>query len=281
MGLVGFFMVVECVVGLWAGSLALVADAGHMLSDLAALILTWIALKVSHNPPSVRFSYGSHRVQMLVAFVNGLTMLAMAGWIIFEAITRFFSPVSVQGWPVLLVAILGGLINLYAYSTLHKDTNFAVRSATLHVLWDMIGSIGTVVAAVIILLTNKQWVDPLLSLALSVLLLKATWHIIRDASHVLMEAAPRHIDIAVLKKDLEQKMSMIEDVHHIHVWSLTHDYAVLTLHARLKPHVKHEAALQALTHYLKYEYGLYHTTIQLETGMCMDDIDVEKQRCTN
>jgi cobalt-zinc-cadmium efflux system protein len=266
------FMVVEAVGGWLAGSLALIADAGHMLSDTAALALAWAAFRVARRPHDEKRSYGYHRFQILAAFVNGLALFAIAAWIVFEAVGRLRAPAPVLGTPMLVIAVLGLAVNLIALAMLRTGDrrNLNVRAALLHVLGDLLGSAGAIVAAVVILATGWTPIDPILSVALSLLILRGAWDVTRRAGHVLMEGAPEGFDDAAVKADLRAAVPGVVDVHHVHAWMLTAERPMVTLHVQLAPSTDPATALAAIKTRLKERFGIAHSTVQIESAECVD-----------
>ena len=270
--LTGGFMVVEAVGGWLAGSLALLADAGHMLSDTAALALAWAAFRVARRPHDEKRTYGYHRFEILAAFVNGLVLFAIAAWICFEAVGRLREPVPVLGAPMLAVAVAGLVVNVVALVVLRGGdrTNLNVRAALLHVLGDLLGSIGAIAAAIVILATGWTPIDPILSIFLTLLILRGAWDVTRRAGHVLMEGVPEGFDAAAMRADLVSSVSGIADVHHVHAWMLNTERSVVTLHVRLAPSTDAAAALAAIKLRLKERFGIAHSTVQIDPGDCLD-----------
>lgn len=270
--LTGGFMVVEVVGGILSGSLALLADAGHMLADSAALGLAWFAFRAARRPADFRRSYGYHRAQVLAAFLNGVTLVAIVIWIFVEAVSRLITPVEVLAVPMLAVAACGLLVNLAAMAILHAGdrNNINLRAAALHVMGDLLGSVATILAAGIIFWTGWMPVDPLLSMAVALLILRSAWAIVAQSAHILLEGTPEGLDVDGLRRGLVESVPEVADIHHVHVWSLTSDRPLLTLHARIEEAADHAAALQRINAFLAERYGIDHTTIQIEKGDCAD-----------
>ncbi len=271
-GIIFVFMFVEAAGGLIAGSLALVADAGHMLSDAAALGMSWAAIHIGSRPADTMRSYGYRRLEVLVAFVNGCMLFVIAGWIVYEAARRFTEPVPVVGGTMLVVAIVGLLANLAAFFILHGGTrdNLNMRSAWLHVLGDLLGFIGAIIAAGIILVTGWTPIDPILSIFVAVLILKSATEIVKSSAHILLEGTPPGVDTEALRSDLETSVPGIAEVHHVHVWSLTNQQVVVTLHARPTIGAPSEHLIPAINSRLKERFGVVHTTVQLDSAECAD-----------
>jgi cobalt-zinc-cadmium efflux system protein len=266
------FMVAEVAGGVLSGSLALIADAGHMLSDTAALALAWTAFRVARRPWDTRRTYGYHRFEILAAFVNGLVLFAISSWILYEAVGRLRAPAPVLGGPMLVVATLGLAVNIVAYLVLrHGDSaNLNVRAAALHVLGDLLGSVGTIAAAVVILATGWTPIDPILSVLLCALILRGAWDVTKRAAHVLMEGVPEGFDSDALKADLTAHVPGVVDVHHVHAWMLNTERSLVTLHVTLAASTEHAAALAAIKHRLVEHFGIAHSTVQIESGECVD-----------
>ncbi|HSD54129.1 MAG TPA: cation diffusion facilitator family transporter [Burkholderiales bacterium] len=266
------FMVVEAVGGWLAGSLALIADAGHMLSDAAALALAWAAFRVARRPHDEKRSYGYHRFQILAAFVNGILLLAIAAWILVEAAGRLRAPQPVLAQPMLAIAVAGLLVNVVAFLVLSAGDrrNLNVSAALMHVLGDLFGSVGAIVAAIVILASGWTPIDPILSVLVSLLILRGAWDITRRAGHVLMEGAPEGFDDTTLKADLRAAVPGVLDVHHVHAWMLTSERPIVTLHVRLAPAVDPAVALAAIKSRLKDRFGIAHSTVQIESAECVD-----------
>jgi cobalt-zinc-cadmium efflux system protein len=272
LGITVTFMAVEVVGGLIAGSLALLADAGHMLADAFALSLALFAFRIGRRRADPQRSYGYHRFEVLAAFANGLILLAVAGWIAVEAAIRLFDPVEVLGTPMLVVAVLGLIANLVAFVILHggERENLNMRGAMLHVVADILGSIGAIVAALIIGATGWMAADPILSVVVAGLILRGGWDLVRRSAHILLEGTPDGLDLAELREALKTAVPEVQDVHHVHVWSLTGEKPVVTLHARIPERAQADRILRAIHAVLEERFGLRHATIQLETGLCPD-----------
>lgn len=273
--LTGGFMVAEAVGGILSGSLALLADAGHMLADTAALGLAWYAFRIGRRRATPERSYGHHRFQILAALINGGTLLAIAAWIAVEAVRRLFAPVEVLGGTMLAVAVLGLVVNLAAFAILHGGSreNLNIRGAVLHVMGDLLGSVAAIVAAGVIMWTGWMPIDPILSVLVALLILRSAWVLVRQSWHVLMESAPEGLDVPELRDTLTKAVPGVLDVHHVHAWSLTPERPLLTMHATIADDADHDAVLHRLQHEVAERYGIEHATIQLERGRCTDADD--------
>jgi cobalt-zinc-cadmium efflux system protein len=266
------FMLVEVAGGIISGSLALLADAGHMLTDSAALSLSWYAFRVSRRPSTPRHSYGQHRFQVLAALVNGATLIGIAVWIGIEAARRLFAPVEVLGGTMLAIGLLGLATNIAAFVILHGSDreNLNVRGAALHVLGDLLGSVAAIVAAAVILLTGWTPIDPILSVLVALLIVRSAWALIAKSWHVLMEGAPEGLDVEILRREMARAVDGVLDVHHVHLWSSTPEKVLITLHASISEGADHDIVLHRLQDVLAEQYDLRHATIQLERVGCTD-----------
>ncbi len=271
--LTGSFMLVEVAGGILAGSLALLADAGHMLTDFAALALAWFAFRLSRRPATWTRTYGFDRFQVLIAFVNGVTLAVLAVWIVVEAVRRLYEPVEVMGWLMFAVAAMGLLVNIAAFMLLHgaDRDNLNIRGASLHVMGDLLGSVAALSAAIIIMFTGWTAADPLLSVVVAGIILRSSVGLIRESAHILLEAAPRGLDVAAIGPDLIANVPGVAGVHHVHAWAITSERAMITLHARLCGDCgAPETVTTAIKARLREQFGLDHATVELETDACAD-----------
>ncbi len=271
--LTGLFMVVEVVGGIISGSLALLADAGHMLTDTMALALAAMAFHVSKRPPDGKLTYGYQRFQILAAFVNGLSLLAIVGWILFEAVSRFVTPREVLGETMLVVAGAGLIVNVIAFAVLHtgdKD-NLNIRGAALHVAGDLLGSVAAIVAAIVIIYTGWMPIDPLLSVAVAGLILRSAWSLVKRSAHILLEGAPEWLDVESMQERIVANVPGVGGIHHVHIWGLTPQQLMLTMHMSLGGPVNSQADIvRRVKSFLKKEYGIGHSTIEVEVDGCSD-----------
>jgi cobalt-zinc-cadmium efflux system protein len=268
--LTGGFMLVEVVGGLISGSLALIADAGHMATDTAALALAWFAFRLSKRPADDSRSYGYHRGEVLAAFVNGIAMIALVVWIAVEAVQRLFEPVAIMGGVMLWIATGGLVVNCVAFWLLHTGSsdNLNIRGAAVHVAGDLLGSVAAIVAAGIIIWTGWTPIDPLLSMLVALLVLRSALFITRQSAHILMEGVPSDLHPADIKADLVQHIDGLENVHHVHVWSLTQERPMVTLHARIDDDANTDELLQAIRQRLMEQFKIDHVTVQIEKAAC-------------
>ena len=272
--LTGSFMLVEVIGGLISGSLALLADAGHMLTDTAALLLAFYAMTLSAKPADSKRTFGYGRLQVLAAYTNGIFLVLLTAWIVWESLQRFYEPSPIQSTTMLVVAILGLIVNIVVFKVLHSASghNINVRSALLHVIGDLLGSVGAIIAALIIWQWNILWVDPLLSLLVSMLILRSAYRIIKDSSHILLEGKPQEMDTQQIRDDL-MALDGVADIHHMHLWSISEQEPLMTFHALLKDDFNGDAMIDVMLELLKTQHGIVHATIQIEYSDCIENPD--------
>ena len=270
--LTGGFMVAEAVGGVLTGSLALLADAGHMLADSVALGLAWYAFHLADRPATRRLTYGFGRVKTLVAYTNGITVFIVALWIIYEAWHRFLEPPPILGGPMLVIAIAGLAINIAGFVVLSGGdrSSLNMRGAILHVLGDLLGSAAAIAAAIVILATGWTPIDPILSVLVALLILSTAWRLMREAAHVLLEGVPASLDRDGIARDIEGHVAGVREVHHMHVWSLDGSRNMATLHACLDEGADAHAAVSAIKQRLAASHGISHATVEPEYGHCAD-----------
>lgn len=271
--LTGVFMIVELIGGILSGSLALLADAGHMLTDTVALGLAAFAFRVSSRPADSKCSYGYHRFQIIAAFVNGLSLLVIVAWILFEAVQRMIDPPEVMGQTMLLIASGGLVVNIVSFLVLHggDQENMNIQGAALHVLGDLLGSVAAIIAAVVILQTGWMPIDPILSVLVAALLLRSGWHLVRRSVHILLEGVPEWLDLADLQERIVSAVPEVIEVHHVHAWGLTPQYPMLTMHIVLDERPDDPTAIiRRVKQTLNTQFEITHSTIELEIGDCAD-----------
>lgn len=273
LAITGTFMLVEVIGGLLSGSLALLADAGHMLTDTAALALAWMAAHLTRRPSDPRRTYGYHRAQVLAAFVNALALLVVVAWIFWEAVERLLEPRAIAGDTMLGVALLGLLANVAVLRVLKNDhdANLNVAAARLHVIGDLLGSVGAIIAAAVILATGWTPIDPLLSVLVALLIVRSAWALLVKSTRILMEDAPETVDPEVLRGSLLSSVPGVRDVHHIHCWSLSSGQTMLTLHLALGPGAEATSVLRDAKRVLTEQFDVAHSTLQIEHAECPDD----------
>jgi cobalt-zinc-cadmium efflux system protein len=272
LSLTAAMMLVEVLGGWWSGSLALLADAGHMAVDSLALLLAVLGARMAERPADARRSYGYGRIEVLVGFVNALSQFVLVGWITYEAVDRLQHPAPILSGLMLAVAIAGLLVNAVVLRTLHghahDDVNLA--GASLHVLGDLLGSLAAVGAALAIRAFGWLWADPALSLIVAVLLLGSAWRLLRRSSHILLEGVPEGLDTAAVEAALRMADDAICDVHHLHLWQLASGSRMATVHAELREDADNARAMRAINEVMRDRFGVQHVTVQIDTGGCPD-----------
>ncbi|GAA4896811.1 cation diffusion facilitator family transporter [Streptomyces coeruleoprunus] len=259
------FMAVEVVVGLLARSLALLSDAAHMLTDAAAIVLALIAMRLAARPASGHYTYGLKRAEILSAQANGLSLLLLGGWLGYEAVERLIDPPEVHGGLVLATALAGVVVNVLAAWCLSKAnrSSLNVEGAFQHVLNDLYAFIGTAVAGLVVVLTGFTRADALATLAVVALMFRAGYRLVRDSGRVLLEAAPPGIDPRGIGARLASPEAVVE-VHDLHIWQITSGQTALSAHVLVAPGGDCHAARRDLEALLAREYGISHTTLQVE-----------------
>ncbi|MBR9988306.1 MAG: cation transporter [Gemmatimonadetes bacterium] len=259
------FMVVEFVGGWLANSLALMADAGHMLSDVAALSLTAFALWFSRRPATPAKTYGYMRIEILAALINGATLIVISLIILWQAWERFRQPQDVAGVLMLTVAAGGLIVNIIAALLLHSSSthNLNLRGAYLHVLGDLLGSVGAIAAALVILATGWMPADAIISVIVALLILVGAWRLVRESVDVLLEAVPRHIDMSAVDAAI-RRIPGVEEVHDLHVWTLTSGYLAMSGHTIIRDPARHQETIGAVHDTMHTQFGISHVTIQVE-----------------
>ena len=260
--LTGGFAAVEAIAGWWSGSLALLSDAGHMLTDAASLGLALFAHAYASRPPSARASYGHGRAEVLAAFVNAIAMLAIVAAIVVEAVRRLLAPVPVAGGTVLAVAIAGLAVNAFvAWRLSRGGSSVNTRAALLHVMGDLLGSVAAILAGAVILVTGWTPIDPILSLVVALLILRSTGRLLKQTSEVLMERVPAHLDYAAIGRALAS-LPGVRDVHDLHVWSMGADEVALSAHMGIASGEAWPAILAAAQRRMREEFGITHLALQ-------------------
>lgn len=264
--LIATYMIVEVVGGMITNSLALLSDAGHMLSDAAALGLSYFALKFGEKEATLSKTFGYKRFEILAAFINGLTLLVISIYIFVEAYRRIMAPPEVMSMGMLAVSVIGLLVNIAAAYILmkgDKEENLNVRSAFLHVLGDLLGSVGAIAAALMILFFGWNLADPIASVIVAVLIIISGIRVTKASFHILMEGAPENISVSKVKAAL-LGMPGVEDVHDLHVWAITSDFPALSCHVVIRPETEGKSLLTSIQKKLHDEFHIEHTTIQID-----------------
>jgi cobalt-zinc-cadmium efflux system protein len=265
LGLTAAYTVVEVVGGVVAGSLALLADAVHMLSDNVALAVALVAAWLATKPATPERSYGYKRAEVLAALANGVLLVALAIWIFVEAVMRFRNPGDVLGSWMLAIALVGMAVNVAAGLVLSRARSHSlnVEAAFRHVFADLLGSLGVAIAAVVILTTGWVEADPLVSVLIGVLVLASAWSILRDSTEILLESTPRGVDADALGRRLAAAPGVVE-VHDLHVWTITSGFPALSAHVLVRPGEDCHGRRRELERLLQDEFGIDHTTLQVD-----------------
>jgi len=268
------FVIIEAGAGIFANSLALLTDAAHNLTDVIALGLTWYAVRVTAQPANAQKTYGYHRAGILVALLNSTTLVLIALGIFYEAYQRFLDPPNVQSGILISVGLIAVVINLVTALLVHRGSehDLNLRSAFVHLMGDVLSTVGAVIAGVIIYFTNANWLDPLVSVLIGFLILYNAWGILKDAIDILLEATPRDVDVQAMVKDIAQVDGVL-GVHDIHVWSLTQSLRTMSAHILTDDlHISVGADIQhQINEMLYHRYNITHATLQLECVDCSPD----------
>jgi cobalt-zinc-cadmium efflux system protein len=269
--LTALFFVAEVVGGVLSNSLALLADAGHMFTDVAALTLSLFVAWFSRQPATPYKTYGYLRWEVLAAFINGAALLVVSAFIIWEAMDRFRTPQEVASTTMLVVALGGLTVNAVCAWLLHANHGHSLnaRGAYLHVLGDLLGSVGTVAAAIIIAQTGWLLADPIASIAVTLLVIRSAWRLVRESVDVLLEATPSHISLGSVRSRLEE-LEGVESVHDLHVWTVTSGVVAMSAHAIVPDSSRHQRVLSETQHIMR-EFGVGHVTLQIEREELCDD----------
>lgn len=265
-------LVAEAIGGWLSGSLALLADAGHMLVDAGALMFAWLGAHYAKRPADARRSFGYARLEVLVGYSNALVQFVLVAWIVVEALLRLAEPQPILSGTMLVVAIAGFAVNAFVLFVLsehdHDDLNTA--SARLHVLGDLFGSLGAVTAALLIGWLGWLWTDAAVSVLVSLLILTSAWRLLRRSAHILLEGAPEGIDADRVSEVLKREADGVRNVHHVHVWQLAGGYHIATLHALLQADADADRALGSIRGILRERFRIEHATVQIEDRDCTD-----------
>jgi cobalt-zinc-cadmium efflux system protein len=262
-------MVLEFLGGLITNSLALLSDSGHMLSDTAALALSLIAFYFASRPASAKRTYGFHRFEILAALFNGIALFLIAGFIIWEAYHRFFEPPAVSSGIMILIAVIGLAANLASAWSLMRNgdvkNNVNLKSAYIHIIGDALGSLGAIVAGLLMYFFKWYVADPIISVLVSVLILKSAWGIISNTVHILMEGTPSNVDQSEIKQALLQIEGVI-DVHDLHIWTITSGLDSLSCHLLVEDSTDCFIILQKAIQIVEHDFDIHHPTIQIENS---------------
>jgi cobalt-zinc-cadmium efflux system protein len=266
------YMVAELAGGVWTGSLALLADAGHMLADVAALVLALMAVWFGARPATPRKTFGYYRLEILAALINGVGLVLISFFIFYESYQRWFTHPVIRSVPMTIVAAGGLVVNLICALLLHRDreNDLNVRGAWLHVIGDALGSTGAIIAGVLIMLFGWIAADSLISVFIGLLIVWSSWHLIRDATNVLLEGTPAHINLAAVEEAILETDG-VSDVHDLHVWTITSGREALSAHVIHAYSISQPNLLKELRAKLLDRFGVDHLTIQMETADFEDE----------
>lgn len=264
----GLTMILEIIGGIWSGSLALLSDAGHMFSHLFALGISYTAIMLACRPPTETQSFGFYRAEILAAFANGLTLLIIAAWILYESWERFVHPVNISSSHMLIIAVIGLVVNavtaLLLKDASHHDIN--IRGAFIHVLGDLGSSFGVVLAAIVITYTGFSSIDPIVSTLIALVIVWWSAGLLRDAVRILLQSTPKHLRHEKVISELKSSIPEIKDVHHIHIWELTSKMYVMTAHIQIEDMPLSEAELirERANEVLARKFGITHSNLEFE-----------------
>ena len=272
LSLTGSFLIAELIGAYWFNSLALLSDAAHMFTDAAALAIALVAVRIGQRSADAQRTYGYRRFEILAAAFNAVLLFVVAGYVLYEGITRFFDPKPVESIGMLAVASLGLVVNLIAMRVLAggKETSLNMKGAYLEVWADMLGSLGVIAAAITIWLTGKTWIDPIVAIAIGLWVLPRTWTLLRDTTHILLQGVPRGFDLTAIRAAMGE-VEGVTGVHDLHLWSVAGDDASLTAHVAIADSDKAEEIRRATTEMLESRFNIHHATIQTESEPCGDE----------
>lgn len=263
--LIASFMVIEAIGGFLTNSLALLSDAGHMLSDAAALGLSLLAFKIGEKKATGNKSFGYKRFEIITAFINGITLIAISLYIFYEAIHRFTEPPVVNG-NMMIIAFIGLVVNIFvAWMLMRGDSheNLNIRSALLHVFGDLLGSVGALIAGIFIILFGWNIADPIASVLVAILIIISGVRITKDSLHILMEGKPENVDVESMTSALFE-LNGVEDIHDVHVWSITSEFPSMSCHLVVQESVDRDYILNEANKIIKNQFHISHSTIQIE-----------------
>ena len=261
------YMIAEAVGGFLTNSLALLADAGHMLTDVAAMTLTLFAFWFASRPATPKKTYGYYRMEILAAFVNGIALVLLSLWVIYEAVERWQSPPEIKGLQLLIIASGGLVVNVIAAWLLHSghQHDLNMRGAFLHVVGDLLGSVAAIAAGLLIIFTGWQWADAAGSILISLIIIVGAWRLILDSVNVLLEGTPRHIDLSSVEDSITGTAG-VTGIHDLHIWTISSGIHALSVHISHDESVDHSDLLAVVRQRLHDGFGIDHLTIQMETA---------------
>ena len=268
-----FILLVEVGGGIFTNSLALLGDAGHVLIDLLAILLTYFSMRLSQKRATQNFTFGYYRGEIFSAITNGVVLLFVTIYIFYESYRRFLSPQSIKGPEMLIISIIGLIANLYVVIKMqgYEQENLNIRGAYLHVLSDLLSSIGVVIAGILIVITNNYIFDPIISIMIGLFILRSSLQLIKESAYILMEATPKHIDLKDLSNDIK-KIKGVKEIHDLHVWSLSSDLYALNSHILIdeKDIKSINQIVSNINEMVKSKYNITHSVIQSECEKCVD-----------
>lgn len=269
------FLIAELIGSFVFNSLALLSDAAHMFTDSAALAIALAAVKIGQRPADDARTFGYRRFEILAAAFNALLLFAVAGYVLWEGVGRFLDPTEVQSTGMLIVASVGLIVNIVAIKLLSagKDQSLNVKGAYLEVWADMLGSIGVIAGAILIMLTSWQWVDPLVAIGIGLWVLPRTWTLLRDTAHILLQGVPRGTNITEVR-NVMNSVAGVAGVHDLHVWTIAGDDASLSAHISLVEGADPDVVRSGLLEVLDEQFGIHHVTIQTEGEPCVQDVSI-------
>lgn len=272
LGLTGCFLIAELVGAYWFNSLALLSDAAHMFTDAAALAIALAAIKIGQRAADKQRTYGYRRFEILAAAFNAILLFAVAGYVLYEGILRFFKPEAVESQGMFVVACIGLVVNLISMRVLAggKDASLNVKGAYLEVWADMLGSLGVIAAAVLIYFTNWSWIDPVVAIAIGLWVLPRTWILLRVTTHILLQGVPRGMDLDAIREAISA-VAGVAGVHDLHVWSVAGDDASLTAHIGVAIDEDQTTVRKVVADMLETRFKIHHSTLQMETEPCGDE----------
>ena len=274
LALTGTFLVVEVVGGLWTGSLALLADAAHMATDVGGLFMALVAVRFAERPATPRMTFGYVRTEVLSALVNAVVLLIVTVFVLREAWARLFAPPEILGGPMLAVAVAGLIVNLISMKMLHAGSqeSLNLKGAYFEVLADMLGSVGVILAALVVMLTGWTIADPIIGAAIGLFIVPRTWILLKGALNILMEGTPAHVDTELLRRRLAE-IPAVTGVHDLHVWTLTSGLDAMSCHLVVDDPARGSDVLAAARKAMKEDFAITHTTIQVEDAEAAETED--------
>jgi len=267
--MLAFFMVVEAITGFTSGSLALLADAGHMLGDVAGLSLALLAIWFSSKPATQDNTYGYYRSEILAGFLNSLALVGISLFIMYEAYQRFFHPPEIQTLPTLIVAVLGFTVNIISLKLLSPSAEHSInaKAAYLEILSDSLASVGVIISTILIMAYRLYFMDALVSGLIAIAILPRTYLLLKECIHILMEGTPAHVELEALRAAM-LAVKGVSEVHDVHVWTITSGLHAMSVHVTASGDIPSGEVLTALTTVAKEDFGIHHTTIQVELAHC-------------